>query len=150
MPFGGDQPAGIGTIALRHTVWLVSGKEVWISTRKHDRREGLTSGSSPLAMPFLLFLVRPVDEGGDDFDQHVVASQAEGRRPSRYARGGASELVREDGAAGRGGILDRFDKDVGAGAVERGQPARLHEHRLSMARYGSNKVRKVPWDTGSR
>src|SRR6516165_9396665 len=116
-PLGGDQPAGIGTIALRHTVRVVSGKEVWISTRKRDRREGLTSGSSPLAMPLLLFLVRPIDEGGDDLDQHVVTAEAKGRRLCRYARGGAFELVREDGT-GRGGILNRFDKDVDADAVE--------------------------------
>jgi hypothetical protein len=51
MPFGGDQPAGIGAIAVRHTVPVVSGKEVRISTWQCDRIKGLTSGSSPLPVP---------------------------------------------------------------------------------------------------
>src|SRR6516165_158648 len=107
-PLGGDQPVGIGTIAFCHTVRVVSGKEVRISTRKRHRSEGLTSGSSPLAMPLLLFLVGAIDEGGEDLDQHVVTAEAEGRRLRRYARGGASELVGEEGAAGRGGGRHRF------------------------------------------
>src|SRR5258707_4584666 len=76
MPFAGDQPAGIGAIALRHAVRVVSGKEVRISTRKRHRSEGLTRGSSPLAVPLLLFLVRPIDKGGEDLDHHVVAAKA--------------------------------------------------------------------------
>jgi hypothetical protein len=132
MPLGGDEPVCNGTIAFCHTVRVVSGQEVRISTRMRHRSEGSTSGSSPLAMPLLLFFVRPIDEGGEDLDQHVVTAQAEGRRLCRYARGGASELVREDGAAGRGGVLHRLDKDIDTGAVERGKPARLHENRLSI------------------
>jgi len=100
MPFGGDQPAGIGAIALRHTVRIVREKKVRISTRKRDRIEGLTSGSSPLAMPLLLFLVRPIDEGGEDLDQHVVAAETKGCCLHRYALGGAFELVGEEGALG--------------------------------------------------
>ena len=93
MPFGGDQPAGIGAIALGHTVRVVSGKQVRISTWKRHRSEGLTSGASPLAMPLFLFLVRPIDEGGEDLDHHVVAAEAKGCCLRRYARGGAFELV---------------------------------------------------------
>src|SRR5215469_18775659 len=92
VPLGGDQPVGIGTIALCQTVQVVSDKEVRISTRKRHRSEGLTSGSSPLAMPLLLFLVRPIDEGGEDLDEHVVAAEAKGCCLRRYARGGASGL----------------------------------------------------------
>ena len=68
MSLGSDEPFGIGTIACCHTIRVVSGKEVRISTRKRHWSEGLTSGSSPLAMPLLLFLVRPIDEGGEDLD----------------------------------------------------------------------------------
>lgn len=81
-------------------------------------------------MPSLLFLVRPIDKGGEDLDQHVVAAEAKGCCLRPYARGGAFEFVREDGAVGRGGGLRRFDKNIDGGAVERGQPARLHEHTL--------------------
>jgi len=88
MPFGGDQPAGIGAIALRHTVRIVREKKVRISTRKRDRIEGLTSGSSPLAMPLLLFLVRPIDEGGEDLDQ-----QWSRRRPKAVASTGTREAA---------------------------------------------------------
>src|SRR6516162_788007 len=79
LPLGFDEPVGIGTIASCHPVRVVSGKEVRISTRKRHRSEGLTSGSSPLAMPLLLFLVRGIDERGEDLDQHVVAAEPEGR-----------------------------------------------------------------------
>jgi hypothetical protein len=130
MPFGGDQPVGIGAIALSHTVRVFSGKEVRISARKRHRSEGLTSGSSPLAMPLLLFLVRLIDEGGEGLDHHVVAAEAKGCRLHRYARGGAFELMRKDGAVGRGGGLHRFDKNIDGGAVDRGQPARVHEQTL--------------------
>src|SRR5215471_14309233 len=132
MPFGGDQPAGVWAITLSHTVRVVSSKEVRISARKRHRSEGLTSGSRPLAMPLLLFLVRAIDERGEDLDQHVVAAKAKGCRLRRYARGGAFELMREEGAPGQGGGLHRFDKNVDAGAVERGQPARVHKHTLSI------------------
>src|SRR5215831_3724277 len=80
-PLGGNEPFGIGTIAFCHTVRVVSDKKVRISTRKRHRNEGLTSGSSPLAMPLLLFLVRPIDEGGEDLDEHMVAAKPEGRCP---------------------------------------------------------------------
>src|SRR6516165_2222056 len=103
MPFGSDQPGGIGAIALSHTVRVVSGKEVRISTWKRHCIEGLTSGSSPLAMPLLLFVVRPIDEGREDLDQYVVAAEAKGCCLRRYARGGAFALVGEEGALGRGG-----------------------------------------------
>src|SRR5215469_11397905 len=78
MPFGGDHPSGIGAIALGHTVRVVSDEEVRISTRKRDRSEGLTRGSSPLAMPLLLFIVRPIDECGEDLHQDVVTAEAKG------------------------------------------------------------------------
>lgn len=78
MPFGGDQPVGIGAIALLHTLRIVPDEEVRICARKRHRSEGLTSGSSPLAMPLLLFLVRPIEKGGEDLDQHVVAAEAKG------------------------------------------------------------------------
>src|SRR6516162_8788407 len=122
LPLGFDEPVGIGTIAFCHPVRVVSGKEVRISTRKRHRSEGLTSGSSPLAMPLLLFLVRAIDERGEDLDQHVVAAEPEGRCLPRYARGGAFELVREEGAPGQAGSIHRFEKNVDAGDVERGQP----------------------------
>ena len=78
MPFGGYQPAGIGAVALLHTLRIVPDEEVRISTRKRHPIEGLTSGSSPLAMPLLLFLVRPIDKGGKDLDHQVVAAEAKG------------------------------------------------------------------------
>ena len=121
MMFGGDQPAGIGAIACSHTVRVVSGKEVRISTWKRHRSEGLTRGSSPLAMPLLLFLVRPIGEGGEDLDHHVVAAKAKGCCVRRYKRGDAFELMGEDGALSRYGGIHHLDEDIDAGAVERGQ-----------------------------
>ena len=38
--------------------------------------------------------------------------------------------MREDGAARRDGGRHRLDTDIDAGAVERGKPARVHEHTL--------------------
>src|SRR6516164_1460034 len=108
MSLGSDEPFGIATIAFRRSFRIVCDEEVRISTRKRHRSEGVTSGSSPAAMPLLLFLVRPIDEGGEDFDQHVVAAEAKGCCLRRYARGGALKLVREDGALGRGGALHLF------------------------------------------
>src|SRR5215471_20507233 len=99
MPFGGDQPSGIGAIALGHSVRIVREEKIRISAGKRDRSEGLTSGSRPLAMPLLLFLVRPIDEGGEDLDQHVVAAEAKGCCLRRYARGDAFELLGKKGAA---------------------------------------------------
>lgn len=76
MPFGGDQPSGIGTIALRYSVRIVREEKIRICAGKCSRGESLTRGSRPLAMPLLLFLVRPIDEGGEDLDHHVVAAEA--------------------------------------------------------------------------
>ena len=78
MPLRFDEPFGIGAIAFCHKIRVVSDKEFLISARKRHRSEGLTSGSSPLVMPLLLFLVRPIDKGGEDLDQHVVATEAKG------------------------------------------------------------------------
>src|SRR5215468_10749502 len=98
MPLGGDESAGIGAIALRHTVRIVGEEKIRISARKRDRIEGLTSGSRPLAMPLLLLLVRPIDEGGEDLDQHVAAAEAKGCCLRRYARGGALKRMGDEGA----------------------------------------------------
>src|SRR5215471_12533084 len=95
-------------------------------------------------MPLLLFLVRPIDKGGKDLDQHVVATGAKGCCLCRYAQGCAFELVREDGAAGRDGGRHRLDTDIDAGAVERGKPARVHKHTLPIDIYGSNNPARVP------
>ena len=92
----------------------------------------------------LLFLVRATDERGEDLDQHVVAAEPEGCCLCRHARRGAFKLVREDGAAGGRGGRHHIDKNIDAGAVERGQPARLHEHTLPMTIYGSYKLSEVP------
>src|SRR5215469_11961824 len=101
MPFGGDQPSGIGAIALRHTVRIIREEKIRVSAGQRHRSEGLTRGFRPLAMPLLLFLVRPIDEGGKDLDQHVVTAEAKGCCLRRYARGGALKLVGEEGALGR-------------------------------------------------
>src|SRR5215471_18082807 len=118
MPFGGDQPAGIGAIALRYSVRIVREEKIRISAGKCSRGESLTRGSRPLAMPLLLFLVRAIDEGGEDLDHHVVAAEAKGCCLRRYARGGALKLVGDEGALrGRGGI-HRLDKDIDVGVVD--------------------------------
>ena len=85
MPFGGDQPAGIGAIALLHTLCVVPDEEVRISTRKRHRSKGLASSACPLAIALLVGLVRSIDERREDLDQHVVATKAEGRRIRRYS-----------------------------------------------------------------
>ena len=56
MPFGGDEPVGIGTIAFCHTVRVVSGKQVRISAeaveklicrgRRADLRSQIAAGSA--------------------------------------------------------------------------------------------------------
>jgi len=60
----------------------------------------------------------------------MVAAKPEGRYLLGHPRCGAFELVGEDGTPGRDGGLHRLDEDVDGAAVERGQPARLHEHTL--------------------
>jgi hypothetical protein len=50
-------------------------------------------------MPLFLFLLRPIDEGGEDLDQHMVAAEAEGRCLGRHARRRPFKLVRQDGAS---------------------------------------------------
>src|SRR5215472_2722929 len=60
----------------------------------------------------------------------MVAAKPEGRCLLGYPRCSALELMGEDGTTGRDGGLHRLDEDVDGASVERGQPARLHEHRL--------------------
>ena len=91
-------------------------------------------------MPLLLFLVRPINEGGEDLDQHVVAAEAKGCCLRRYARGGAFELVREEGALGRGGGIHRL---VPALSSAGSQHVSMNT-RCPFTIYGSYKVSEVP------
>src|ERR1700730_1203251 len=130
MSLGFDEPFGVATVAFRRTVRVASSEEVRISARKRHRIKGLKSGSSPLVMLPFLELVRPIGEGGEDLDEHMVAAKAEGRRLCGHSRGGALELVGENGAAGRDGGRHRLNENIDAAAVERRKPARLHECAL--------------------
>ena len=93
MSLGFDEPFGVATVAFRRTVRVASREEVRISARERHRIKGLKSGSSPLVMLPFLELVRPIGEGGEDLDEHVVAAKAEGRRRRLYSRGGAPAFV---------------------------------------------------------
>jgi len=44
----------------------------------------------------LVTRLRPIGEGCEDLDQHMIAAKAKGRCPRRHARGGASELVGDE------------------------------------------------------
>lgn len=77
VPLSFDEPLGVAAIAFRRTVGDIPGEEIRISTRKRHRLERLTSGSSPLTMPLLLELVRPIGKRGKNLDQHMVAAKAE-------------------------------------------------------------------------
>jgi hypothetical protein len=65
-------------------------------------------------MSLLLELVRPIDERGENLDEHMAAAQAEGGRLHRHSRGGALELVGEDGATWGDRRRHRLDEDVNA------------------------------------
>jgi hypothetical protein len=129
-PLGLDEPFGVTAIALRLTVRVAAGKEIWISTRKSHRIKGMTRGQSPLMMPSLLETVRCIGGHGQDLDKHVLVAKPKGRRLRRYSRGRTPELVGEHGTTWGDGSLHRTDEEVDAGAVECGKPAGLHERTL--------------------
>lgn len=132
LPLGSDESFDVATIAFRCTVRVACSEQVRVSARKRHRIEGLTSGSSPVVMSLRLELVRPIDERGDNLDEHMVATKAEGRRLHWDACGGALEFVGDDRATRGDGLLHCLAQDVSAGAVEGRKPARLHEHALSI------------------
>jgi hypothetical protein len=70
---------GIGTIAVRHTLRIVGDKKVRIPTGKRLVSESLARRADPLAMPFFRGLARRIGERSENFDQYVLAAQAEGR-----------------------------------------------------------------------
>src|SRR6185312_541348 len=91
---------------------------------------GLKSGASPLPMSLFFEPIRPIGKRGQDLDEHMVAAKPECRRRLRYPRGGAFELMGEDGATWRDDGFHRLYEDFDAASVERGKPARFHEGAL--------------------
>jgi len=74
--------------------------------------------------------VRPTGKRSENFDQHVVATEAERSRLHRDARSRASEFVAENRASGRDGFRHGLSEKVDAGSVESWKPARFHEGPL--------------------
>ena len=99
MPFGLDEPVSITAIAFCGAFHLAAREEVWVSARQCDRIKGPKRGLNPPLMPMRVTRLRTIGEGCEDLDQHMIAAKAEGRRRRRHARGGAPELVGDDGAA---------------------------------------------------
>src|SRR6516225_8908743 len=85
-----------------------------------------------LSMSLLLGLVQPIDESCKNLDDEMVATKAKGRGLLRHARGCTPEFVDEDGATRRDSGLHRLDDDVDAPAIERREPACLHQGPLSV------------------
>src|SRR6516162_11589297 len=79
VPLGGHEPLVIGTIAVRHTLRIVRDEKVRIPTGKRLVSESLARRAGPLAMPFFRGLARRIGERRENFDQYVLAAQAEGR-----------------------------------------------------------------------
>src|SRR5262245_9225819 len=87
VPLGSEDSFNVRAVAFRYTIPIFPGEKVRITTGKRHCAEGLKSGTSPVAMPLLLQPVRPIGKRGENFDEHVVASKAKGRRFQRHARG---------------------------------------------------------------
>ena len=85
MLFDFEKSFAVAAIAFCRPFRVISGEEVRVSARKSDRIERLTRRSSSLAMLLLLKRVRPIDERGQNFDQHMVATKAEGRCLCRHS-----------------------------------------------------------------
>src|SRR6516162_4701448 len=88
VPLGLDQPLGIAPIAFGHAVRvLLRRQKVRIAAGKRHRIEGPARSASPLLMSPLLERVRSIDNCSEYLDEHMVATQAEGRRLRGHARG---------------------------------------------------------------
>jgi len=146
MPLGFDQPPSVAAKAFCRSLRIVSSEKIWVSARKRHRIKGLKRGASLLAMPLLLELVRAIGEHGENFDEHMVAAKAEGRRPRRHSRGSAPEFVGEERATRRDRGLHRLDEDADAAAVERRKPAEQVSinARCPLTIYASNAVSEAP------
>jgi hypothetical protein len=81
-------------------------------------------------MLLLLPFVRPIDEGGEKLNEHVVTTKAKRCRLHRHTRGCAPKLVGEESATRGDGSLHRPNESIGTAAVERGKPGRFHEYPL--------------------
>ena len=80
--FGFDEPLDTTTIALHHAIDLrIHWQKVRVSARKRHRIESPQCVANPLPMSPLLMLVQSIDERGENLDQYMVATKAEGRRP---------------------------------------------------------------------
>src|SRR5258705_9802274 len=121
------QPFDVGAEAFSRAVSVACANQMRIPAGKCDRVESLPRFANPLLMPALFQSVRPIGKRSENFDQHVVATEAEGGCFHRHARSRASELVAENRASGRDGFRHGLNEKVDAGSVESWKRARFHE-----------------------
>src|SRR5262249_13460366 len=118
VPFGFNEPRGVAAKAHGRTGLVASREQIRIAAGECHGVKSLTCGAYPLAMLSLLLLIRSIGKRCKDLDQHMIAAQAEGRCLFRYPRGGAPELVGEDGTTRRDCGLHGINQDINAAAAE--------------------------------
>ena len=72
-----------------------------------------------------------IGEGGENFNEHMVATSGRSCCVRGHARSSSLELVGKESATRRDGGLHGSDESIDA-AVEHGKPARLHQFALAL------------------
>ena len=148
-PLGLDQPFGVATVAFRSARPLTPCKKVGVSARKCHRVESPARVLRPLPVSLLLEAVGSIGEASKNLDQHVLAAKAEGGDLQGNARRGAPEGVGNDRAARRNRVRHRVDHGINAAVIDRGKPARLHEHALPIDDMRGEYAQSVPAGHGA-
>src|SRR5215813_310944 len=117
---------------MRRPVHVISSQQIWIAARERHRVERPKGFSRPLAMPSLFLLICTLVNRGQDFNEHMIAAESEGRGVGGHARGSTLELMGEQGATRRNGALYCFDEGGDAAAIHSRKPARLHKGPLAI------------------
>lgn len=149
MLLGLDEPAGIDAVAFCRAFHLVFGEQIRISTRKRDPVKGPKRGLRPPPVPMLVTRLRPIGEGCEDLDQHMIAAKAESGRRHRYARGGANAWVMMAQPGEAAVAIARMKTSIACLSSVGSQHVAMNT-RCPVAKNGSNFSSEEPYDVATK